>query len=247
MDTDPRGLSLLGSAPYGGQHAASILGGAPRRSMDELIYAQGSSSAGYGVGLPPGRDYVAGKGLRGPSLESDYQGSILSRAHPSLGVSMLDERKDDRNAYHREIEIREEERHRELMREREKREREERVRERDRERERDRLRERRDKERERDRKHLPRRERTPPRATRDRRGSSTLRDEKRLRRVSPHRVSPRREALHRWTFMFSLYRAIAIIGCCFICGAAILTNCLLCYPEGIVHLLKKKRENISAR
>ena len=29
--------------------------------------------------------------------------------------------------------------------------------------------------------------------------------------------------------------------------AAFLTNYLLCYAEGIVHLLKKKRENIYAR
>ncbi|XP_073010931.1 protein SHORT ROOT IN SALT MEDIUM 1 isoform X1 [Typha latifolia] len=195
LDADPRSLSILGSAPYGGQHAASLLGGAPRRNVDDLVYAQGSSSASYGVGLPPGRDYGAGKGLHGPTIESNYQGSVMSRGHPGFGVSMDDERKDDRTAYRRELEIRDEERRRELMREREKeREREERQRERERERERERLRVRREKERERDRKRGPdsRRERTPPRATRERRGSSSIRDEKPLRRVSP-----RRDAVHR--------------------------------------------------
>ncbi|URD78443.1 cell division cycle and apoptosis regulator 1 [Musa troglodytarum] len=185
-DADPRGLSVYGATSYGGQVAASILGGAPRRNVDDLMYVQGSSNAAYGVGLPPGRDYAAGKGILGPPHESNYQANVLSRTHPTLGVSMVDERNDDRNAYRRELEIREEERRRELMREREKererdRERErEREREHERERERERLRERRDKERERDRKHGPdsRRERTPPRTTRDRRGSSLIKDEK---------------------------------------------------------------------
>ena len=228
MDVDPRSLPILGSGPYGNQHAASILGGAPRRNVDEL-YTQDPSSAAYGVGLPPGRDY-ARKGLHGPSVESDYQ--ALSRGHPSLGVSIVDERKDDRSAYRRELE-RDEERRRELIREKEKkREREERERQRERERERERLLERRDRERERDRKRAPdaRRERSPPRATRERRGSSSLKDERTRkvsprrasprraspRRATPRRVSPRREAVHRWNSVFFLYLIQLLIACCFI-------------------------------
>jgi hypothetical protein len=57
------------------------------------------------------------------------------------------------------------------------------------------------KERERDRKHPAdsRREHTPPRTPGDRRRSSSVRAEKPLRRPSP-----RRDAVHRWTSMFSL-------------------------------------------
>ena len=223
MDVDPRSLPILGSGPYGSQHAASILGGALGRNVDELC-AQGSSSAAYGVGLPHGRDYT-GKGLHGPLLESDNQ--TLSRGHPSLGVSIVDERKDDISAYRRELE-RDEERRRELIREKEKkREREERERQRERERERERLLERRDRERERDRKRAPdaRRERSPPRATKERRGSSSLKDERTRkvsprraspRRATPRRVSPRREAVHRWNSVFFLYLIQLLIACCFI-------------------------------
>ncbi|KAK1314638.1 hypothetical protein QJS10_CPA06g00457 [Acorus calamus] len=104
MDADPRNLSILGSSPYAGQHPPSALGGAPRRNVDNLIYAQGSSSSGYGVGLPPGRDYIAAKGLHGTPLESDYSGSLLARsAHPSA----KDERRNDRDAFHREPDTRE--------------------------------------------------------------------------------------------------------------------------------------------
>ena len=193
--------------------------------MDEHTYPQGSSSAGYGVGLPPGRDYVAGKGLHGPSVESDYQGSVLSRGHSSIGVSMINERKDDRDGLRREFEIREEERRRELMRERERerdrererererdREREkerERIRilerrERERERDRERERERREKERERERKREAdaRRARTPPKAAREHRASSSAANER-----SVQRVTPRREMLHRLNLMIS-YPAI---------------------------------------
>ncbi|XP_039136315.1 protein SHORT ROOT IN SALT MEDIUM 1 isoform X1 [Dioscorea cayenensis subsp. rotundata] len=217
VDVNPRSSSILGSSPYVGQHSSSILGGASRRNVDEHTYPQGSSTAGYGVSLPPGRDYVAGKGLHGPSVESDYQGSVLSRGHSSIGVSMINERKDDRDGLRREFEIREEERRRELMRERERerdRERErERERERDREREkereririlerrerererdRERERERREKERERERKREAdaRRVRTPPKAAREHRASSSAANER-----SVQRVTPRREMLHR--------------------------------------------------
>lgn len=62
MDVDPRNLPILGNSPYGGQHAPSVLGGAPRRNVDDR-YAQASSSSVYGVSLPPGRNYVSRKGL----------------------------------------------------------------------------------------------------------------------------------------------------------------------------------------
>lgn len=224
-------MSILGTAPYGRQQAGSLLEGAPRTNIDSL-YGQGSSSSGYGAGLPPGRDYSSGKGLLHPSSDPDYRDSILPRVHP--GISMVDERRVDRIGYRRELDIRDEERRRDLMLEREKelewererelrdlrdrerererererdrerllRERErERERERDREREREHLRERREKERERDRKQAadPRRERTPPRVPGDRRRSSSVRSEKPVRRISP-----RREAVHRWTSMFLL-------------------------------------------
>ncbi|KAJ0978611.1 hypothetical protein J5N97_014085 [Dioscorea zingiberensis] len=213
MDVNPRSSSILGGTPYVGQHPSSILGGAPRRNVDEHIYPQGSSSAGYGVALPPGRDYATGKGLHGLSVEPDYQGSVFSRGHSSIGASMIDERKDDRIAFRRELEIRDEERHRELMRERERerdrereREREkererirmlehrERERERERGRERDRLLKRREKERERARKREAdaRRARTPPKAAREHRASSSVGNERSLQRVTP-----RRETLHR--------------------------------------------------
>uniref|UniRef100_J3MF26 EF-hand domain-containing protein n=1 Tax=Oryza brachyantha TaxID=4533 RepID=J3MF26_ORYBR len=218
VEADHRNLSILGTAPYGGQQSASLLGGAPRANIDSLSYGQGSSSSGYGMGLPPGRDYASGKGLLHPSSDSDYRDSILSRVHP--GISMVDERAVDRVGYRREMDLRDEERRRDLILEREKerereRERElrdlrdrerERERERDRERlrerererelerERERLRERRMKERERDRKHPAdsRREHTPPRTPADRRRSSSVRADKPLRRLSP-----RRDAVHR--------------------------------------------------
>lgn len=213
MDVDPHGLPILSSSQYGTPHSASILG-APRRNIDDLIYTQGSN-AGYGVSLPPGRDYISGKGLLG-STGSEYQGSIMPRDHLNLGIPKITERKDDRDAFRRELEMREEERRRELLRERER----EKERERDRERERERERERRDRERDRDHRHGldSRRERTPPRSSRDRRASSAKKDERPRhvsprrsptrrtspRRVTPRRVSPRREAAHRWNLIFSL-------------------------------------------
>lgn len=205
MDADPRSLSMLGASSYSGQHTPSILGAAPRRNVDDLMYPQSSSNPGYGVSLPPGRDYATGKGLHGPSLDSDYPSSVLPRG----GHSRIDERKDDRASYLREFELREEERRRERLRERERdREREkERERERDREREREREKEferqrildRREKERERERKRAfeIRRERTPLRVSKDRRGSSLLKEGRPLLRDSPHH-----EALHRWILMF---------------------------------------------
>lgn len=211
MDADPRSLSMLSASSYNGQHTPSILGAAPRRNVDDLMYAQSSSNPGYGVSLPPGRDYATGKGLHGPLLDSDYRSSVLPRG----GHPRIDERKDDRASYLREFELREEERRRERFRERERdREREkererERERERDREREREREREkererkrimeRREKERERERKRAfeIRHERTPPRVSKDRRGSSLSKEGRPLRRDSPHH-----EALHRWILMF---------------------------------------------
>ncbi|KAJ6312143.1 hypothetical protein OIU77_013820 [Salix suchowensis] len=106
IDADARNSSLLNSSTYNGQHAPSILGAAPRRSVEDLLYPQSSSNPGYGVSLPPGRDYGTGKGLHGTSLESDYLSS-----HPRIN-----ERMDDRASYLREFELREEERRRELLR-----------------------------------------------------------------------------------------------------------------------------------
>jgi hypothetical protein len=189
---DPR--TLLGGGSSLHTQAPSILGAAPRRNVEELVYAaQASSNSGYGVSLPPGREYATGKGLHGSSLDPDYPVGLLPRgSHPRL-----DDRKDDRGGYARELERREEERRRELLREREKeRERErERDRERERERERERKRERERREKERDRElKIARRERTPIRISRDRRGSSATKEGSRpLRRDSP----PRRDASHR--------------------------------------------------
>lgn len=212
IDSDPRTLSTLPGSLLPGQHAPSILGAAPQRAVEDVMYAQSSTNPGYGVSLPPGRDYGIGKGLHATSVDSDYPSSMLARA----GHSRLDDYKDDRVVYSRELERREKDRHssreREKDRERAKdRERErERDRERERERERDREREReRQRQRERDRERaLERKEkekdherkrgaeikhdRTPPRSSRDRRGPSLTKDSR-----STRRESPRPEALHR--------------------------------------------------
>ncbi|XP_047090309.1 protein SHORT ROOT IN SALT MEDIUM 1-like [Lolium rigidum] len=211
-EADHHSLPVLGSVPYGGQQQASVLGRTQRSTMDSLVYGQGSSSSGFGVGLPAGRDYASGKSLLQPASESDYRDSILPRLHP--GVSMVDERTGDRLGYRRELDLRDDERRRDLLWEKEKereweyeqelrhreiererdRERERERERREREREREHLRVRREKERERDRKHVavPRRERTPPRRPVERLQSSSVRSEKPLRRVSP-----RRGAVHR--------------------------------------------------
>ncbi|CAJ1932020.1 unnamed protein product [Sphenostylis stenocarpa] len=200
MDSDPRGSSMLNATSYSGQHAPSILGAAPRRNVDDLLYSQNASNPGYGVSLPPGRDYASGKGLHGNAMEIDYPGNVL----PHGGHT---DRKDDRASYLREFELREEERRRERNRERERdREKEKererlRERERERERERDRIMERREKERERERKRAleTKHERTPvrsskdPRGTsKDLRGSSLTKEGRSSRRDSPHHG-----ALHR--------------------------------------------------
>ncbi|TKY69650.1 Cell division cycle and apoptosis regulator protein 1 [Spatholobus suberectus] len=200
MDSDPRGSSMLSATSYSGQHAPSILGAAPRRNVDDLLYSQNASNPGYGVSLPPGRDYASGKGLHGNAMELDYPGNVLSHGGHT-------DRKDDRASYLREFELREEERRRERLRERERdREKEkerERLRERDRERERERERilERREKERERERKRAleTRHERTPARSSKDPRGtskdprgSSLTKEGRSSRRDSPHHG-----ALHR--------------------------------------------------
>ncbi|XP_047171820.1 protein SHORT ROOT IN SALT MEDIUM 1 isoform X1 [Vigna umbellata] len=200
MDSDPRGSSMLSATSYGGQHAPSILGAAPRRNVDDLLYSQNALNPGYGVSLPPGRDYASGKGLHGNAMEIDYPGNVL----PHGGHT---DRKDDRASYLREFELREEERRRERLRERERdREKEKererlRERERERERERDRIMERREKERERERKRAveTKHERTPARSSKDPRvtskdlrGSSLTKEGRSSRRDSPHHG-----ALHR--------------------------------------------------
>lgn len=223
VEADSRNVSILGTAPYGRQQAASLLEGAPRTNIDNL-YGQGSSSAGYGAGLPPGRDYASGKNLLHPPSDPDYRDSILPRVHPA--ISMVDERRVDRIAYRRELDIRDEERRRDLMLEREKelewererelrdlrdrererererdherlvreRERErERIRERE-ERERERLRERREKDRERGRKHGA----DPRREHTPPRGLGDRRRSSSVRSEKPvRRLSPRRDAVHR--------------------------------------------------
>ncbi|KAK7407389.1 hypothetical protein VNO78_09269 [Psophocarpus tetragonolobus] len=200
MDSDPRGSSMLSATSYSGQHAPSILGAAPRRNVDDLLYSQNASNPGYGVSLPPGRDYASGKGLHGNAMELDYPGNVL----PHGGHT---DRKDDRASYLREFELREEERRRERLRERERdREKEKererlRERERERERERDRIMERREKERERERKRAleTKHDRTPARSSKDPRGtskdprgSSLTKEGRSTRRDSPHHG-----ALHR--------------------------------------------------
>ncbi|XP_019460840.1 PREDICTED: cell division cycle and apoptosis regulator protein 1 isoform X2 [Lupinus angustifolius] len=169
MDSDPRASSMLSAASYSGQHAPSILGAAPRRNVDDLLYSQNASNPGYGVSLPPGRDYASGKGLHGNAMELDYPGV---------------DRKDDRASYLREFEQMEEERRRERLRERDRdREREkERERLQDRERERERERKRmlerrekekaREKERERKRALETKKELTPVRSTKGPRSTS---------------------------------------------------------------------------
>ncbi|RZC24418.1 protein SHORT ROOT IN SALT MEDIUM 1-like [Glycine soja] len=200
MDSDPRASSMLSATSYSGQHAPSILGAAPRRNVDDILYSQNASNPGYGVSLPPGRDYASGKGLHGNAMELDYPGNVL----PHGGHT---DRKDDRASYLREFELREEERRRERLRERERdREKEKererlRERERERERERDRIMERREKERERERKRAleTKPERTPARSSKDPRGtskdprgSSLTKEGRSTRRDSPHHG-----ALHR--------------------------------------------------
>lgn len=209
-EADRHSLSIHGSVPYGGQQQASVLGRTQRSNMDSLVYGQGSSSSGFGVDLPTGRDYASGKSLLQPASESDYRDSILPRVHPV--ISMVDERTGDRVGYRHELDLRDDERRREILWEKEKereweyerelhdreiereRDRERERERREREREREHLRVRREKERERDRKHvaIPRRERTPPRRPVERRRSSSVRSEKPLRRLSP-----RRDAVHR--------------------------------------------------
>ncbi|KAL5100195.1 hypothetical protein RYX36_004522 [Vicia faba] len=197
IDSDPHASSMLSATSYSGQHAPSILGAAPRRNVDDLLYSQNASNPGYGVSLPPGRDYASGKGIHGTAMDLDYPGNLLPHGGPT-------DRKDDRASYLREFELREDERRRDRLRDRDRdRERDkerERLRERDREREKERekerMLERREKERERDRKRAleVKPERTPvrsskdPRSTsKDPRGSSLTKEGKSSRRDSPHR------------------------------------------------------------
>lgn len=214
MDSDPRGSSMLSATSYSGQHAPSILGAAPRRNVDDLLYSQNASNPGYGVSLPPGRDYASGKVLHGNAMELDYPSNVLSHGGHT-------DRKDDRASYLREFELREEERRRERLRERDRdrekdKERERlREREREKERERERILERREKERERERKRAleSRHERTPARSSKDARatskdprGSSLTKEGRSSRRDSPHHG-----AIHRWILMIFLFLRPALV------------------------------------
>ncbi|XP_078444603.1 ATP/GTP-binding protein family isoform X2 [Wolffia australiana] len=223
MDVDPRSMPVAGTAPYGGQRSGTSLGG-PSRGNVEHVYPPGPTSAGYRVGLPPGREYdVGGKGLHGAALEPSYQGRILPQGgFSSVSVPFRDERKDDQGPYQRELDLREERRRELALREREKeRERElERDRERERERDRERQREReraRERERERQRQRDLERERERLQKQREKereqdrkRGSESTRQERSPSRTSKDRqassapradrtsrASPRRDTLHR--------------------------------------------------
>lgn len=189
LGADPHNFSIRGASSYTVADTPSILGAPPRRDVDNVPYGQSSSNPGYGVSLPPGRDYSSGKGRHvPPTRESDYSRSVSRGNH-----SQIMDPKDDRASYLREFELREEERRREREREREKDRERERLRERERARE---TLERREKERERDRKRAleVRRERTPQRASRDRRASSLAKESRSQQRDSPHQ-----EFSHRWS------------------------------------------------
>ncbi|XP_023769334.1 protein SHORT ROOT IN SALT MEDIUM 1 isoform X1 [Lactuca sativa] len=132
---------------HGQQHAPSILGAAPPQNIDNHVYTHTSASAtsGYGVSLPPGRDYGSAKGLH-----STPQGAMVARG----GYARVDDRAQGQGQGHnREINRRAEDLHRDVLRDRE------------RKRERERVLERREKERDRENKRVieKKRERTPPR------------------------------------------------------------------------------------
>ncbi|CAH1431135.1 unnamed protein product [Lactuca virosa] len=132
---------------HGQQHAPSILGAAPPRDIDNHVYTHTSASAtsGYGVSLPPGRDYGSAKGLH-----STPQAAMVARG----GYARVDDRAQGQGQGHsREINRRAEDLHRDVLRDRE------------RKRERERVLERREKERDRENKRVieKKRERTPPR------------------------------------------------------------------------------------
>lgn len=55
-------LSVQNTSSYASQHAP-LLGAVPRRNLDDYSYPQSSSNTGYGVSLPPGRDYSTEKGI----------------------------------------------------------------------------------------------------------------------------------------------------------------------------------------
>ncbi|PWA84202.1 DBC1/CARP1-like protein [Artemisia annua] len=57
MEPDPNTLSMISGLSHRAQHAPSILGAAPRLDVDDLVYTHTSVNPGYGVSLPPGRDY----------------------------------------------------------------------------------------------------------------------------------------------------------------------------------------------
>ncbi|GAU51142.1 hypothetical protein TSUD_240810 [Trifolium subterraneum] len=201
IDSEPHASSMLSATSYSGQHAPSILGAAPRRNVEDLLYSQNASNPGYGVSLPPGRDYASGKGIHGNAMDLDYPANLMSHGGST-------DRKDDRTSYLRDFELREEERRRDRLRGRDRdRERDkerERLRERDRDREKEREKERmerREKERERDRKRAleVKLERTPVRSSKDPRntskvprGSSLTKEAKSSRRDSPHRGASHR-------------------------------------------------------
>lgn len=213
--------------------------------MDDYMYVQGSSNPGYGVSLPPGRDYGTSKALRGTSIDADYPSTI-----PVRGAPRIDDRNDNRAAYPRELERREKDHRRDYLQEREKDREREKERERERERERARERERRarqrerlnaqrEKDRERDRKIeiKTKLERTPARISRERTGPLVTKEGRSVRRESPHR-----EALHRWSCLTS---TLVCILSCYILQPT--TNAVLCHTEGGIHLLRKKEESTFAR
>ncbi|KAL8142335.1 hypothetical protein V2J09_015367 [Rumex salicifolius] len=240
-DSDPRAISTTGRSSYNTQHTPSILGAAPQRNMDSLLYSQGSTNPGYGVSLPPGRDYGLGKGLHASALESDFSGSVPSRS----GHLRIDDRKDERAGYTRALDLRDESRQRERLLERERererdrekeKERERRQREREREQERERERKRalelRERELQRRRALEVRRERTPLRTTsKDRHASVLMKD-------ATRRDSPRVGSLHSLSCSIFVYTPVSSI------EQFSLTNPVFYYAEGFVHLLKEG--NISA-
>ncbi|KAL6543907.1 hypothetical protein OROGR_010404 [Orobanche gracilis] len=253
LDHELRSLSMLTGSSYIANHTASILGAAPQRNLDDLIYA----NPGYGVSLPPGRDYGVGKGLHGTSLESDYPTSLLGRGSHLL----VDDRKDERATYGRELErrdkdrdylrerekdrerdkdrMRERERGRERERDRDRERRREREREREREKERERELERRDKDKDRDHKRTLelKHDLTPPRVSRERRASSAAKDTRSLRRGSP-----RHEVLHRWIHLIACISSVcleAYLSCS-------LPNFVLYNAEGFIPLLKRREESMPA-
>ncbi|RWR79642.1 cell division cycle and apoptosis regulator protein 1 isoform X2 [Cinnamomum micranthum f. kanehirae] len=146
------------------------------RGLEDDAFARGSSGTSYGVTLPPGRDYSRGKVHGDTPSDVSYRDPLLSR-------------KEERGVVHYKLEEKENELRRDRERERA-RERERLLERREREREREKEKER---EKEREREHarmreIRRRDRTPPRSSRDRRASPKKRPEKEPPKRSPPRL-----------------------------------------------------------